>query len=123
MEKDMLKLVNEERVSRGFRELVMDDGIREVARKHGVDMFRNGYFSHVNLEGKGPSDRMKEGGIKFSLSGENLALSKDLESAHKGLMNSPGHKKNILFPFFHRAGIGVIDGGPYGIIFVQNFAD
>ncbi len=122
-EEEMLRLINNERESRGLKKLVMDEKIRKVARKHGKDMFQNGYFSHINLEGEGPSDRMKKGGVEFNMSGENIALAKDVLSAHKGLMKSPGHKRNILFPFFHRVGIGVIDGGPYGMIFVQDFAD
>jgi len=123
MEIDMLEMVNRERVSRGLGELVADEKAREVARKHGKDMFEKGYFSHINLEGKSSFDRMKDGEVEFNLAGENLALSKDLLSAHEGLMNSPGHRANILNPFFHRVGIGVVDGGVYGIIFVQNFAD
>ena len=123
MEMDMLEMVNRERVSRGFSKLVVDEKARAVARKHGVDMFENGYFSHTNLEGKTSFDRMKDGNVEFSMAGENLALSEDLLSAHNGLMKSPGHRKNILQPFFHRVGIGVVNGGPCGIIFVQNFAD
>ena len=123
LENDMLELINKERILVGRKALVADEIARKTARKHGIDMFNKGYFSHINLEGGGPSDRMKEGGVEFNFSGENLALSKDLASAHQGLMNSSGHKKNILHPFFHRVGIGVIDGGEYGMIFIQNFAD
>jgi len=122
-ELDMLEMVNNERKSRGFGELIMDEKIREVARNYGKNMFEKGYFSHMDLEGKGVLDRMRKGGVDFSMSGENLALAEDLLSAHDGLMKSPGHKKNILFPFFRRVGIGAIDGGPHGMIFVQNFAD
>ena len=123
LESDMLELINRERDLVGREALVTDEKAVEAARKHGMDMLSNGYFSHINLEGEGPSVRMKKGGVEFNFSGENLAFSKDLPSAHQGLMNSPGHKKNILHPFFHRVGIGVIDGGEYGMIFVQNFAD
>jgi len=119
----MLGLINNERKSRGLPELVVDEKLRGAARLHGEDMFKGGYFSHLNLEGKQPSDRMKDAGAEFNFSGENLAYSKDLLSAHEGLMKSPGHKANILNQFYHRVGIGVIDGGPYGMIFVQNFAD
>lgn len=123
MEGKMLILVNQERASLGLENLVMDEKIREMARKHGKNMFEKGYFSHINLEGEDSSDRMRKENVKFSMVGENLALSKDVLSAHGGLMNSPGHKRNILFPFFHRIGIGAIDGKEHGIIFVQNFAD
>jgi len=127
MEIDMLEMINYERFLMGRDLLIVDEKAREAARKHGRDMFENGYFSHEDLNGGNHSDRMKETGTEFMMSGENLALSQDLKSAHEGLMNSPGHKENILHPFFHRVGIGVIrgaiDGEEYGIIFVQNFAD
>ena len=54
---------------------------------------------------------------------ENLALAPNVDIAHKGLMNSPGHRANILSPSFGRVGIGVIDGGGYGKMFAQEFAD
>ncbi|MEA2098443.1 MAG: CvpA family protein [Patescibacteria group bacterium] len=123
LEDDMLELINKERALIGREALVVDEKAKATARKHGKNMFYNGYFSHIDIEERSPFDRMKEGGVEFNFSGENLALSKDLSSAHQGLMNSSGHKKNILHPLFHRVGIGVIDGGEYGIIFVQNFAD
>lgn len=123
LESEMLKLVNKERSLVGLEALVADEKARDSARKHGIDMFKKGYFSHINLEGVSPSERMRISDVEFNFSGENLALSKDLISAHEGLMNSPGHKKNILHPFFHRVGIGVIESKEHGIIFVQNFAD
>ncbi len=122
-ESDMLDLVNNERKAKGLDEYVIDEKLSDVARSHAMNMFENGYFSHTDLAGDRPADRMKKGGVQFNFSGENLAYSKDLLSAHNGLMNSEGHRKNILHPLFHRIGIGVIDAGARGMIFVQNFAD
>jgi len=123
MENEMLALVNDERKSRGIEPLVMDEKMRAVARAYGTDMFARGFFGHTDLDGNSPSDRMKRGEVRFIASGENLALQPNLFSAHDGLMKSDNHRKNILHFYFHRIGIGVIDGGEKGIIFVQNFAD
>ncbi len=38
-------------------------------------------------------------------------------------MNSQGHKENILEVKFKKVGIGVIDNGYYGKMFVQVFSD
>ncbi len=122
-EVEMLRLVNRERVSRGLRPLVMDQTIRQVARDHSVDMFRRGYFAHVTPDGVTPFDRMKRGGVRFALAGENLAFARNVEIAHTGLMNSPGHRANILRPQFRRIGIGAAAGRRYGIMFTQNFAN
>jgi uncharacterized protein YkwD len=37
------------------------------------------------------------------------------------LMNSPGHRANILQSNFGRLGIGVLDGGKRGLMITQNF--
>lgn len=119
----MLDMVNEERTSRGLNALVMDKKLQEVARAHSKDMFENGYFSHTSLDGKSPFDRMHDAGITFLAAGENLALAPNVDIAHSGLMNSPGHRANILTGEFNKVGIGVIDGGTYGKMFSQEFTD
>jgi uncharacterized protein YkwD len=86
-------------------------------------MFKTGYFSHYTPEGLSPFDRMTEADIIFTYAGENLALAPSEALAMKGLMQSPGHKANILSNNFHRVGIGVLDGGIYGEMFCQEFTD
>lgn len=122
-EQAMLDLVNQERTSRGLVALTMDEPLREVARAHAADMFARGYFAHNTPEGVDPFERMREAGIVFGIAGENLALAPTLDMAHNGLMNSPGHRANILRPEFRKVGIGVLDGGIYGKMWVQEFSD
>ncbi len=122
-ETEMLRLVNEERALRGLHELEMDESIREVSRMHSVDMFQRGYFSHVDPQGNTFFDRMVDGGITFTIAGENLAMAPTVSIAHQGLMDSPGHRENILRPEFRRIGIGAASDTRYGIMFTQKFAD
>lgn len=49
------------------------------------------------------------------------ALAPTLSQAHTGLMNSPGHRANILNNGFGRVGIGILDAGIYGLMITQNF--
>jgi uncharacterized protein YkwD len=121
LEAQMLVLINRERSRRKLRILKADPELRAVARMHSADMFNKGFFSHDNLEGKDPFDRIRKAHIMFLTAGENLALSPNLKTAHEGLMDSPGHKANILHPDFGRVGIGILDGGIYGIMVTQNF--
>ena len=67
--------------------------------------------------------RLLDADVDFILAGENLAFAPSLDLAHDGLMQSQGHRENILAEEFSRIGIGVIDGGSYGKMFVQVFAD
>ena len=122
-EMTMFELVNQERIKAGFKPLVFNDKLRDVARLHAKDMFERGYFSHYTPEGLSPFDRMKNAGIFYTEAGENLAFAPNVNIAHAGLMNSPGHRANILSPDFGKVGIGVIDGGIYGEMFVQKFTD
>jgi uncharacterized protein YkwD len=121
LEAQMLELVNQERAQVGLAPLEADEEMRGVARKHSTDMFARGYFSHNTPERKSPFDRMREDGVRFVTAGENLALAPTLQIAHRGLMNSPGHRANILRPQFGRVGIGIMDGGIRGLMVTQNF--
>jgi uncharacterized protein YkwD len=122
-EESMLGLINHERTTRGLKPLTMNEDARKVARDHSLDMFKQGYFSHVSPDGKSPFDRMRKGGVEFGTAGENLALAPTLTLAHHGLMNSPGHRANILSDRYRTVGIGIIDGGPYGLMVTQDFTD
>lgn len=64
---------------------------------------------------------MKHFGIVYRTAGENLAGAGSVAAAHTNLMNSPGHRANILSGSFREIGIGVVSGGLYGKIFVQLF--
>ena len=121
LEKRMLDLVNQERQAAGLQPLAPDPELTEVARRHSADMFARGYFAHDTPEGLSPFDRMKAAHVTFTTAGENLALAPTIPVAHNGLMNSPGHRANILRPQFGRVGIGVMDGGIRGIMVSQEF--
>ncbi|HXG86555.1 MAG TPA: CvpA family protein [Pyrinomonadaceae bacterium] len=121
LEAEMLELVNRERAANGIKPLAADPEMTEIARKHSADMFARGYFSHFTPENKSPFDRMREDAARYTIAGENLALAPTLSIAHTGLMNSPGHRANILRPQFGRVGIGVLDGGRRGLMISQEF--
>jgi uncharacterized protein YkwD len=121
LETDMLKLVNQERLAHGLAPLAADTALTRVARLHAADMFRRGYFSHYTPEGQSPYDRLRKYNIGFLSAGENLALAPTLTIAHTGLMNSPGHRANILHKKFGRVGIGVLEGGFHRLMITQNF--
>lgn len=119
----MFSMVNGERNSRGIETLESWSKLTEVARAHCEDMLSRGYFSHYTPEGLSPFDRMTQADINFNYAGENLALAPNVDLAMKGLMQSPGHRENILSTNFKRVGIAVIDGGIYGEMFCQEFTD
>lgn len=120
-EQRMLELVNKERAALGLKSLTFDPELVPVARAHGVEMFQLGYFGHESPVTGTPFDRMRAAGVRYVAAGENLAYAPNLEIAHEGLMNSPGHRANILHPSFGRLGVGVVRSSGLGKMFVQLF--
>jgi uncharacterized protein YkwD len=123
LEARMLELVNADRLAAGLRPLQADAELVRVSRAHSADMFARGYFSHFTPEGLDPFARLRAAKVRFRAAGENLALARTAQLAHDGLMDSPGHRANILRPAFGRLGIGVLDGGMRGLMVTQTFRD
>ena len=120
-ERQMFDLVNEERVNDGKQPLVWDDALLPIARAHSEEMFKLKYFSHQSPVNGSPFDRLKAAGVTYTRAGENLAYAQSVTIAHRGLMESEGHRENILRPEFTHMAIGVISAGPYGRMFTQMF--
>ncbi len=121
-EYQLFDLTNASRVNHGLGVLTWDDHVKETARKHSLDMAQNDYFSHTNLQGQSPFDRMIEDEILFTIAGENLAYGQFSSIfAHEGLMNSMGHRENILKKEYKYLGVGVAfntESHPY---YTENF--
>jgi uncharacterized protein YkwD len=121
-EYQMFDITNAARVNHQLPILTWDDHVRETARDHSADMAVNDYFDHKNLEGQSPFDRMKEDKVAFHTAGENLAYGQ-LSSifAHEGLMNSLGHRENILRQDYEYLGVGVAFNDKSQPYYTQNY--
>lgn len=126
MEWHMLRLLNKDRKQHGLDSLFSQEDLREVARKHSRDMAKKDYFSHTNHSGKSPADRLKNARVTDAISGENLAkiggFINPTVRAEIGLMNSPGHRANILNDKYNCVGIGVVKSSTRIYYYTQNFA-
>jgi len=122
-EQQMVNLVNQERVKAGLQPLEVDMRLVKVARLKSQDMIDNNYFSHQSPTYGSPFDMMKSQGITYGYAGENIAGNQSVQAAHTSLMNSSGHRANILNSKFKHVGIGIVNGGPYGMMFTQEFTD
>lgn len=112
MEWRMLRLLNKDRKRHGLAPVRMQEDLRDVARKHSADMARQDYFDHVNLKAESPGDRLRGARVSDVVSGENLAkvggYANPTQFAERGLMDSPGHRANILNASYNVVGIGVV---------------
>ncbi len=117
----LLKLVNQERVSRKLALLTIDVQLSNVAEAKSRDMADNQYFSHQSPTYGSPFEMMKQFGITYRTAGENIACNQTVEAAHKALMESTGHRENILGTQFTHIGIGIVNGGQCGKMLTQQF--
>lgn len=118
----LFDLTNSSRVKWGLSVLEWSDQASQTAIKHSQDMAVNHFFDHTNLAGQSPFDRMTADGIYYQQAGENLAYGQTSSIfAHQGLLNSEGHRKNILFPDFSQLGIGVGFNDEYHPYFTELF--
>jgi uncharacterized protein YkwD len=60
--------------------------------------------------------------IPYGYAGENLALDRDVASAHRALLGSHEHRGNMLEAHYARVGIAAV-GSADGEIFVEDFSD
>lgn len=120
-EQRMVQLVNEERRKAGLSALQVDQELSSVARVKSKEMIEKDYFSHTSPTYGSPFEMMKKFGIQYRSAGENIACNQSVDAAHKALMESPGHRENILNASFTHIGIGIVDGGICGKMFTQMF--
>lgn len=125
MEDEMFGLLNNDRANEGLSPLTDNSELREVAREHSEDMFLRDFFSHTNPDGEEPIDRAENAGIDCIFLGENIAKTVDYEGpveyAEQLLMESPGHRANILSLDYNSVGIGIAGDGET-FYFTQLFA-
>ena len=137
LERQMLDLINEERTERGLDPLRLELRLNDSSEDHSAWMIRADEFSHTGVRGSTAGERMREAGFPFEGSwtwGENIALQSergapgladDVADLHRSLMDSPGHRANILKPQFEVIGIGIERGEYRGfdaVVVTQNFA-
>jgi uncharacterized protein YkwD len=109
-EKRLLALMNRDRQAAGLPALLWDDRVAQVSRNHSEDMRRTKIVAHISPTTGSAADRVKAAGIKTAVVLENVARAYGVGEAHLGLMNSPGHRANILAAAATHVGIGVILG-------------
>lgn len=113
-EKEVVRLVNQERAKNGLSSLTYDWELSRVARYKSQDMKDNNYFSHTSPTYGSPFQMMKNFGITYKTAGENIARGyKTPESVVNGWMNSSGHRANILNSSFTKIGVGYVKDGHY----------
>jgi hypothetical protein len=106
----LLQLLNEDRRQARLPPLAWHARLAEVARAHCRDMEAHGFVGHVSPRSGSPAERVRRAGVVSDVVLENVARAYSLGEAQRGLMQSPGHRRNILSPSVTDVGIGVVLG-------------
>ena len=121
-EQFMLELINAERAKVGAQPLAAQGDLNASAETHSKWMIAADVFSHTGAGGSTPTQRMTAAGYSFTgswSSAENIAWASlrdpsgyqdEVQLLHTNLMNSPGHKTNLLNPAFRQVGVGFETG-------------
>lgn len=116
----LLNLLNRDRAQAALPPVSLHPLASQIAHRHTQEMAQHHYFSHWDLQGYGPDMRYGlQGGTELVM--ENLSYSaysytnghpspisdwqEVVETMQDGLMNSPGHRVNILDPFHTHVGL------------------
>ncbi len=117
----LLQLINRSRAESALPPLRLDERLSAVALAHSQDMRRNNFFAHISPTQGDPAARVARGGIKARRFTENIAINQDLVAAHRSLMDSPGHRKNLLDPEVDGVGIGIALSEPHTLYITEDF--
>lgn len=101
----VVKLVNAERTKRGLKALTIDAKAADAANVRAREIKQS--FSHTRPNGTSFSTALKEQGVSYRGSGENIAYGQlSPEAVMQGWMNSDGHRANILNASYTHIGVG-----------------
>lgn len=117
----MVTLVNQARAQASLKPLTANKELTNVANLKAADMVSKNYFNHNSPTYGSPFDMMKKYNVAYLYAGENLALNQNVNAAQQALMNSPGHKANILGKDFTQIGIGIAKKSDGSKVYVQMF--
>lgn len=95
---EVLSIVNRIRRRASLGTVIMNSTLTECARCHTYDQRDNlGHISHTGSDTSSLGDRVRRAGYHHSYANENVASGqRDADHVMTSLMNSPGHRQNIL---------------------------
>lgn len=108
-EQEMVNYINQARSNAGLPALRVNSSLTAAARAKSKDMAVNNYFSHNSPTYGSFTSLLRRHGVRYRAAAENIAWNSNgsVRSAHNNLMNSPGHRRNILGRSYQQVGVGI----------------
>jgi len=120
----MLVRVNAARLQAGVPALRLCPTLNRVAGTRARAMAATDTFGHVDAQGRGPGERLTDGGYRWTRAGENIGAGQprvyEVMTAWRG---SPTHLSTMTDARFTHVGFGFArdPDGPYPTIWVQDY--
>ena len=106
----MTQLINRDRVRFGLSPLRRSARLDSVAQHYSTDMRDHNFVGHYSPRSGMLTDRLNQARFPRYVAGENVALNQSLTDAHVGLLESLGHRMNVLSPHYSEIGVGLEKG-------------
>ncbi|MEM9195245.1 MAG: CAP domain-containing protein, partial [Myxococcota bacterium] len=104
----LTRLVNRSRQEAGLPPVQVEPTLAAVAEAHSTDMVENDFVGHTSPSSGSARDRVTQAGIQTGLVLENIGRGYGPVEIHRGLLESPGHRANIMNPDVTHVGVGVV---------------
>lgn len=140
-ERYFASLINQARRGEGLAALSLEKRLNDSAQAHSRWMLDADVFSHTGRGGSSSRERIEDAGFDLAgswMTAENIAyvsvrggsdLRDEIAQLHRNLMDSPGHRENILGDAAYlgvglQVGTMTVSGRDYTVLMAtQNFAD
>lgn len=105
---ELLRLVQQARQEQGLAPLERDARLDAVALAHSRDMQTHGFVAHTSPTTGSAADRVRAAQLRSGLVLENIGRGYSAAEIHRGLLDSPGHRANLINPDVNAIGVGVV---------------
>ncbi|MBX3275585.1 MAG: CAP domain-containing protein [Sandaracinaceae bacterium] len=122
--RELYGLIDATRRAAGLSALAPDPRLETVAEAHSRDMVQHDFIGHTSPRTGSALDRVRGASLASGLVLENIGRGYSAEEIHRGLLESPGHRANLVNPDVTHVGIGIVaqpEGTRSALIVTQVF--
>lgn len=106
--RELLEMINRSRREAGLEPVRAEGALRAVALAHSRYMVEHDFIGHTSPSTGTAADRVRSAHLATGLVLENIGRGYGAAEIHRGLLESPGHRANLVNRDVTHVGIGVV---------------